>query len=34
MMCAVLVSREPVVLAYHLRELTLSADLGKLRRQL
>jgi hypothetical protein len=30
----ILLSRELAVLAYHLRELTISANLGKLRRQL
>jgi hypothetical protein len=30
----ILLSREPVVLAYHLRELTVSANLWKLTRQL
>jgi hypothetical protein len=30
----ILLSREPAVLAYHLGELTVSANLGMLRRQL
>jgi hypothetical protein len=30
----ILLSREPAVVALHLRELTLSANLGKLIRQL